>query len=799
MTNSSRESSPTAQGADKRAFELAKKKFKKSPSPETKEELISIYLARFRFLSEKGEHEAAAALLESLVRRFPDTENKCRNAALGLEDDVETRFDKAIENFLAISPDDRDYRESSDLLSQNILNPDQILDSQLVPETHPLKLEAKIISDCFSRVTAGKSIDKALADLGAIGRSSPFSKWRRIILGIVSFYRRDFESMEKHLKGIPDRHPTHALVCALRAMAYQQPYSGSPASKKNFHLLQRKILGAKQELLNDISSLFLATGPRKGIAAINKARKLIPKIQAEFPESVPNFIRSFTLKIASSRNFRTYTALSALIEEIGFDPLTFKLIAVKGWRTSKFSGLAVKLLASIPFSSEGSHLLPAEKAFLLMEAVMIARGLEIDNICVPTGPRLEKTFSRRELLKIALDWHHFSSAAVVFILELLESGESKSIIMGELKHFLEEEPRNVRIMVMLSQISMELGDPDEAVRYLQMAESEDSLHPKLKALRRFLLLDRLEEFARSRRVDPGEMIDSFRKNFPVGNPSRTFLDLVVWAKISESSDAKLDPAIPGITLLHPSLLELYKRYFLRNFRGKQIGGKILVPKYELETFFTDLVLVIQAFQEMNQVLPLGDIDISNFSFFLSKNTLSVKTLLSICSNAESCENEQWLFLFSQPGLNVQNSTSYKFLFYRALSYNSSDPKATIELLEAAEKLGKNSGDPITLEKIRGILHEFRDLEFRFMRYGKEQRSTDISESRIRQILRREFYLNFRADRHGVDLRLNLDDEEVEEEEEEEYWENPHRKPKTKKKINEGEKQLKFNWENDEPL
>lgn len=103
-----------------------------------------------------------------------------------------------------------DAREDREKIKRKLVSPGQIINSPLLPDSHPLKQEAFVISDALEAVTNGMENPEALEALEALDEASPFRPWRSLIAAIKAFYQGDHQQTTALLDEIdPEAPPAH--------------------------------------------------------------------------------------------------------------------------------------------------------------------------------------------------------------------------------------------------------------------------------------------------------------------------------------------------------------------------------------------------------------------------------------------------------------------------------------------------------------------------------------------------------------------------------------------------------------
>jgi hypothetical protein len=120
-------------------------------------------------------------------------------------------------------------RQALDRAAAHLVHPRLILDSPLLDDKHPWRLEALAVSDAFEAVTNGMEEPGVFAALDDLEPESPFQPWRHLILGLHFFYEGLDEAVAAHLERIPVASPLAPLARMVARLCQGQRPSGPPA------------------------------------------------------------------------------------------------------------------------------------------------------------------------------------------------------------------------------------------------------------------------------------------------------------------------------------------------------------------------------------------------------------------------------------------------------------------------------------------------------------------------------------------------------------------------------------------
>lgn len=109
-------------------------------------------------------------------------------------------------------------REALARAAQYLVHPRLVLESPLLTDTHPWRLEALAVADAFEAVTNGMEEPGVLEALDALEEDSPFQAWRHLILALHFFYEGLDEAVRAHVAAIPGSSPVRALGRTLEAL-----------------------------------------------------------------------------------------------------------------------------------------------------------------------------------------------------------------------------------------------------------------------------------------------------------------------------------------------------------------------------------------------------------------------------------------------------------------------------------------------------------------------------------------------------------------------------------------------------
>ncbi len=85
-------------------------------------------------------------------------------------------------------------RQALDEAARHLVHPKLVLETPLLAETHPWKLQALAVADAFEAVTNGMEDFSLFEALEGWEPGSPFVPWRPLILAVRAFYRGDDEN-----------------------------------------------------------------------------------------------------------------------------------------------------------------------------------------------------------------------------------------------------------------------------------------------------------------------------------------------------------------------------------------------------------------------------------------------------------------------------------------------------------------------------------------------------------------------------------------------------------------------------
>jgi len=104
-------------------------------------------------------------------------------------------------------------------LAKVLQSPQQLSESPLLTDSHILKQEALIISDCLEAVTNGMHEDEVLSSLEILPQDSVFTPWKHFVMALYAFYHNNSKGMVESIQMIDPQSPPGRLIPLLQALA----------------------------------------------------------------------------------------------------------------------------------------------------------------------------------------------------------------------------------------------------------------------------------------------------------------------------------------------------------------------------------------------------------------------------------------------------------------------------------------------------------------------------------------------------------------------------------------------------
>jgi hypothetical protein len=688
--------------AFKEALELAKKQFKKKNTPEAREELIQAYVSRIDHLARRDEAESAENLMSHLLERFPEAQLRMLALNSPLVGDPKARREILLKQRMALDPASSEFATVNRLLAVEIDDPAHIADSPLLPHDHPLKIEARTVIRALEAVTSVRKCGEALDSLRCIGRHSPFAAWRRLICAIAAFFREDSADMERHLSGIPEKHPTLVAAEALRAMNGNHAFQGNPAATEAFARLQQGVFGTRQKLLNDVTALF-SMDDREPIAMVRRAEKLLPKIEKEFPELLDNVCRTLVRRVALTGFAKAFDGVLKLTMKHGLGLTDFLLISGRELFKTDRSDLGIHHLGSVPFSPGGIRLPAEERAFLLREVAGRAYDEGMDRIPLIDARGKRVILSPVDLLRESLDIHPSHEAyADYFAFALHAKTEEKSKLLRHLEDWKKLSPDTVEPILVNVVFLIQKGEFAQVEERLLEAMRIDPFNTRLRLFLikhcKSLLKKRLQD---TRPFDTQELL-RYRRLLPGNHQMVLFCDLLLWAKWEGMDWPKPNPVAKYLPPLHEAVLQLVRRAVQRNVPETTGMEMVKIAQNGFVPFLNDLASIVQVFKNKPVYLPLATVDAKLFPEWLQKCEVSPEVERAVCLLAALSGNQVWLFWFSRAGLARGGRNAGVAALARSLAFIDSHPPRSASLMLIAKRLANDVGDQELLKFIQDI-------------------------------------------------------------------------------------------------
>jgi len=730
-----------AESRIKEALDTAKVEFKRSSSVQARADLVLAYFARIDQLIRRREPDAAKMTLNILSNRFPETRSACLERVKRIAEGPPSPLNDALRSVNESSPGSELEKAAMVKLSQEIVDPREVRDTSILLPDHPLKKEADIIWNAFKSVTEGNGIVSFHGSLRAISRNSPFAPWRRAIAAIDCFYRKDFAGMEHHVQGLSSDVPVGSVRFFLFHLAegvasgvasgtgsksvprtvpqsvHRAAYGAATKTRSVVPakidetsaalLLARNIQGSGAELYADLSSFLNELEAGRIRNPISTAAELTKKLRRNFPGALPDFIRHI---ISWSVNRPSYVPVNftRVASEAGI-PEWKKLLWLAEASRRRFPVEAGQCLADAAFSPKTPPFSAAEKAWLLRTSADCLLQGGSESLECPVGPR-ESLLSVGELLRESLRLHYSTLTQEILLQSLAVLGMPFKEIETEALNWHMKEPHEIKpLLILLSGVRRRKSFL-KAIKYVNMAEKIDPIHPLVRSARIEIKLNEIEESLNKRKFPRAEKaIQELQKRLPEGDKRRRFVEVLAWAldlALAQPLPAGQNPldqrGVFGAGLPEAVRAMVFNDIVNRFFRNRFPHGKIDY-KNITASFFPALARVAGGYLAAGKHLTLFGMPLMERMPVIPSIAWESEDLADLCETAFLDGHLPLLFHLSGIGLKSQGSEIHRYLFYRGSSWRPIDYGRSTELFRAAEALAQKVNDQDFLPKIQYLL------------------------------------------------------------------------------------------------
>ena len=169
-------------------------------------------------------------------------------------------------------------------LEMEIPHPQFVTKCDFIPNEHPVKRDAWIISDAFEAVTNGMFSAELSGELNTIEKDSLFLPWVPLIQGIETFYSGSFSEVLPLLETIPDWSAPYAYIGFFKAVINK---TAMPESWKE---LSESVLDDNMELASSMEQLTEAAQAGMEDILLETAGMIIKDILREHPETAQKIL-----------------------------------------------------------------------------------------------------------------------------------------------------------------------------------------------------------------------------------------------------------------------------------------------------------------------------------------------------------------------------------------------------------------------------------------------------------------------------------------------------------------------------
>lgn len=126
-------------------------------------------------------------------------------------------FERALRQALSTSQPALRQQALADA-ARHLVHPKLVLESTLLAETHPWKIQALSVADAFEAVTNGMDDFTLFDALEDWEPGSPFAPWKPLILAVRAFYRGEDDVAARQASLVPAGSPASALAKVVLAL-----------------------------------------------------------------------------------------------------------------------------------------------------------------------------------------------------------------------------------------------------------------------------------------------------------------------------------------------------------------------------------------------------------------------------------------------------------------------------------------------------------------------------------------------------------------------------------------------------
>ncbi len=220
-----------AAGKQKTAVEIAKEFHASIGSEESRALLLDAYFARVSGMYAKNMPDEARGLMDVVLDKFPEArprfEALLRKSAAG-----SSSLEALLAPLLNPALSDAERAAIESLLRNETTNLAAVADCKALPESHPLRMQARQLHRALETVCTREVQEDELA-LDLVSRRSPLAPWKMLIQALAAFYRFDDEACLRFANAIAEGSAPARLVPMLRALVGKGEIDALPPAQRD--------------------------------------------------------------------------------------------------------------------------------------------------------------------------------------------------------------------------------------------------------------------------------------------------------------------------------------------------------------------------------------------------------------------------------------------------------------------------------------------------------------------------------------------------------------------------------------
>ncbi|NOT56136.1 MAG: hypothetical protein HOP18_16170 [Deltaproteobacteria bacterium] len=663
-----------AAGKTHDAVEAAKQLLKNAPGPEAEALVVKAYQARLQALIASGLQKEAQALGRLVIERFPAHRNMIQGL-LRHSELLAENFQKLLTDLLASEGERR--RELEALLTRRLIDPGILVRSTVLPEEHPFKRAAAIVSELFTAVTTGPLPEGALLPLNDIPRQSPLAPWKLLIRAFDAFYRRNDEAALANLAGIaPDAGPA-PLVSVLRRLMGATP-AGVP-NETSLSLavttVMNRVRGDRSVIQAHLTQLSRALGAHQEKQALGAVQALIPLFRAAPLMQWRTFL--VTLLYHWHKHGLQPEGLFRLFPTNQSDPDILRLVALTLERVAWEEALdwwanyvAVAQQKGV-LAKQGPDI---ARVWLRMASLFPADPLEVLDVFdaeseedlreqIRSG-ELPAHADRETLLKHAHTADPSTRTFQALVAHYDQWGDSKRA-EAEAEAWRQASPQELDPLLHLIRAAERRGASRKALDLLAQAETLNRLHPDVRQSRFRLLLASAERRMREGKVNLAleDLEQLAQEPRAAEGEVKAYLFALSWAAALKSKNSD------GATRLEQGFRSMIANSVLADLVTDSLTESVKVkfpPQASTpspEEAIDGLVRAYALFQSVDRSLPIPDMKVlTQIEKHLSHASLT--QLHALCQSGMLMGRPTLTYLAAGHGLTQEGPLQHRFLLAR---------------------------------------------------------------------------------------------------------------------------------------